>query len=161
MRKYISSLMLVFGIISCTGHKFITGKYATNFASLGFFGTTIILNQDRTFDYKFSGDLIYHHLTGTYKISKGKLYSLFDKEDVDSNLASRPLIGDSVEILIRHYDTIKYQQIFYLGHNKLFFTNKETKKKITRENRYNKRKKYILFGRHHYKKRHYLRLISK
>ncbi len=127
---------------------------------LVFFGTTIILKQDSTLDYKFSGDMIYHRVTGTYKIDDKKIYMLFDKEILDTNFARAPLFDNLIKTIINKQDTINYQKIFYIGHDKLFFSYYKTGKKITMEKRYNKLKKYLLFGSHYYKKRHYLRKIK-
>jgi hypothetical protein len=160
-RLIIRILILLFlcSIFSCRSTKNIAGKYATNFASGGFFGTTIILKSDSTLSYKFSGDLIYHFVTGTYKISNNKIYMLFDKEILDTNFVNSPLFDDTMHLAISKTDTIKYQRYFYIGHDKLFFSNYKTGKKVTKATRYNRRKKFVLFGSHYYKKRHYLRLI--
>ena len=151
--------MFLCGIFSCSSTKNITGKYATNFASLGFFGTTIILKPDNTLSYKFSGDMIYHFVTGSYKVSDNKIYMLFDKEILDTNFVRSSLFDDTIHIATSKDDTIRYQRYFYIGHDKLFFSNYKTGEKITKAKRYNRRKKFLLFGSHYYKKRHYLRLI--
>jgi len=155
----ISALLFLCGLFSCSSTKNITGKYATNFASLGFFGTTIILKPDSTLSYKFSGDMISHLVTGTYTVSNNKIYMLFDKEILDTNFASSPLFDDTIYVATIKNNTIKYQRYFYIGHDKLFFSNRKTGEKITKAKRYNRRRKFLFFGSHYYKKRHYLRLI--
>ena len=155
----ILSIIFLCGLLSCSSTKKIAGKYATNFASLGFFGTTIILKPDSTLSYKFSGDMIYHLVTGTYKISNNKAYMLFDKEILDTNFVNSPLFDHTIHITTSKKDTIRYQRYFYIGHDKLFFSNYKTGEKITKAKRYNSRKKFLFFGSHYYKKRHYLRLI--
>ena len=155
----ILSLLFLCGLFSCSSTKNIAGKYATNFASMGFFGTTIILKPDSTLSYKFSGDMIYHLVTGTYNVSNNKIYMLFDKEILDTNFVRYPLFDDTIHIALSNNDSIRYQRYFYLGNDKLFFSNFKTGEKITKEKRYNRRKKFLFFGSHYYKKRHYLRLI--
>jgi hypothetical protein len=155
----ILSLLFLCGLFSCRSTKNIAGKYATNFASSGFFGTTIILKPDSTLSYKFSGDMIFHLVTGTYRVSYNKIYMLFDKEILDTNFVNMPLFDDTIRLAISKNDTIKYQRYFYTGHSKLFFSNYKTGGKITKATRYNRKKKFLFFGSHYYKKRHYLRLI--
>jgi hypothetical protein len=155
----ILPIVFLCGLFSCSSTKNITGKYATNFASLGFFGTTIILKPDSTLSYKFSGDLIYHFVTGTYKVSRNKVYMLFNKEIIDTNFVGSPLFDDTIHIATSKKDTIRYQRYFYIGHDKLFFSNYKTGKIITKAKRYNRRKKFLFLGSHYYMKRHYLRLI--
>jgi hypothetical protein len=162
MRRLTNKILLVLflcGLFSCSSTKNIAGKYATNFASLGFFGTTIILKPDSTLSYKFSGDLIYHLVTGTYKVSNNRIYMLFDKEIMDTNFVNSPLFDDTIHLAISKNDTIRYQRYFYTGHNKLFFSNYKTGERITKAKRYNRRKKFLFFGSHYYTKRHYLRPI--
>ncbi len=135
----------------------MAGKYGTNFASMGFFGTTIILKQDSTLEYTFGGDMIQHHIKGHYKIYDHKIYMVFDKEKIDSNFAPGPLFADTLYKTIYKGDTIVYQRFLYIGHNKLFFAHAQTGKKVTQTRRYNKRKKYLFFGSHYYKRRWYLK----
>src|SRR4029078_11578147 len=114
----------------------ITGKYGTNFASMGFFGTTVILKHDKTLDYKFSGDMVSHRVTGTYKISDHKIYMLFDKEILDTNFAKAPLFEDTIKTLTNKRDTINYHYFLYIGHNKLFFSLRQTGTKVIKAKRY-------------------------
>lgn len=163
MTRLLTSLLfcyILFGLISCSSTKNIAGKYGTNFATMGFFGTTIKLKQDSTLEYIFGGDMIYHHVTGHYKIYDHKVYMVFDKEKLDSNFASGSLFTDTLYKTVYLGDTIVYQTFCYIGHNKLFFAYAQTGKKITRAKRYCKRKKYLFFGRHYYKRRWYLKRRS-
>lgn len=146
------------GFISCVSTNHIAGKYGTNFSSMGFFGTTINLKQDSTLEYIFSGDMIHHHITGHYAIYGNKVYMVFDKEILDSNFASGSFFPDIFYKTVYKGDTIKYQRFCYIGHKKLFFANAQTGKKVTKAKRYNKRKKYLIWGSHYYKRRWYLKL---
>ena len=145
------------GIISCNSTKNIAGKYGTNFTTGGFFGTTITLKQDKTLTYRFGGDLIDHHLTGHYQVYDGKVFMTFDKELVDSNMASAPLFSDALYKKIYYNDTISYKKFCYIGQNKLFFAHWQTDKKVNRATGYCKRKKYLFFGSHYYRRRYYLK----
>ena len=155
----ILSLLFLYRLFSCRSTKNIAGKYATNFASGGFFGTTIILKSDSTLNYTFSGDIIYHFVTGSYKVSDNKIYMLFDKKILDTNFVRSSLFDDTIHLATNKDDTIRYQRYFYIRHDKLFFSNYKTRENITKAKGYNRRKKFLLFGSHYYKKRHYLRLI--
>ncbi len=60
----------------------MTGFYSSNVAEIGFFVTRIQLNNDSTFKYEFSGDLMYNKGTGKYRIENKKLIHLtFDTDD--------------------------------------------------------------------------------
>ena len=160
MTRLLNSLLfgcISFGVISCSSTNNIAGKYGTNFASMGFFGTTIILKQDSTLEYTFGGDMIHHHVTGHYKISGHNIYMVFDKEKLDSNFAQGQLFADTLYKTVYKGDTIVYQRFLYIGHNKLFFAHAQTGKKVIKAKRYCKRKKYIFFGSHYYKRRWYLK----
>jgi hypothetical protein len=52
-------------------------------------------------------------------------------------------------------DTISYKILLYIGHRKLFPGHMETDRKITREMKYHKRRKFLLFGSHNWCKRFY------
>ena len=163
MTRLLNSLLfccILFGLISCVTTKNIAGKYGTNFADMGFFGTTIKLKQDSTLEYMFGGDMIHHHITGHYKIYDHKVYMVFDKEILDTNFALGLFFPDTLYKTVFKGDTILYQSFCYIGHNKLFFAHAQTGKKITKARRYNKRKKYLLFGSHYYKRRWYLKRRS-
>ena len=145
------------GLFSCSSTKNIAGRYATKFASGGFFGTTIILKKDSTLDYTFQGDLIYHHITGHYKVFDKKVFLTFNKEIIDTNFGTKPFFQDTIFKKVYNKDTITYQSFCYVGHNKLFLAHRQTEKKVNKTTRYCKRKKYLLFGSHYYKRRWYLK----
>jgi hypothetical protein len=154
----IAFTLISFVLLSCKSTKNVAGTYHTNFASLGFFGSTVRLMQDSTFQYVFQGDLIYDSAIGRYCIYDQKVFLNFDKETPDSTKLYYRFDNMPARTTIISGNTIKYQSFYYIGHKKLFATNAVTGKKITKSKRYNKRKKYILFGTHYYKKRWYLKL---
>ena len=145
------------GMFSCSSTKNIAGRYATIFASGGFFGTTIILKKDSTLEYTFQGDLIYHHITGRYKVLDNKVYMTFDKELIDTNFGTKPFFSDTVYKKMYNKGTISYQSFCYVGHKKIFFSHRVTQKKVNKTTRFCKRKKYLFFGSHYYKRRWYLK----
>lgn len=153
--------IISFGIISCGSTKSIVGKYGTNFAEGGFFGTKVTLKEDSTLEYIFSGNMIYHHVTGHYRVSGHKVYMKFGKEIIDTNFSPGPLFDDSIHQTIHSGDTISFQRFFLIGYKKIFFAHAQTGKKITKTIRYCKRRKYLLFGGHYYKRRWYLKKRGK
>ena len=155
----LASMFLCF-IFSCSSTKNIAGTYRTKFAILNFFGTTIRLMQDSSLQYVFRGDLMYDSTTGHYHVADNKIYVNFDKEVQDTNKMYYRFDNMQLKTFLYFNDTIKYKQSYYIGHNKLFPIHIETGKKVTTARKYNKRKKYILFGSHYYDKRYYLKRLK-
>jgi hypothetical protein len=149
--------LVIFSIFSCRSAKNIAGTYYTNFASLGFFGTTVRLHPDSTLQYVFQGDLMYDSTTGKYTIRDDKVYIRFDKEVPDTTKLYYRYDNMPLKTAIIEGDSIPYQSFLYIGHNKMFFAHAETGKKVIKARRYNKRKKYLLFGSQYYKRRWYLK----
>ncbi len=123
---------------------------------MGFFITTIQLNNDSTLKYNFNGDLINRSATGHYH-RKGDtllLYYMWNKDNSENMLAGAT--NDEMQL---HFDedTLQYRGRYIVGHNKLFPMHLKTGRKLTRDVRYNKRRKYILYGSHYYKKRFFLK----
>ena len=150
-------LLFLCGIVSCSSTKNIAGIYRNKFAVANFFGTTIRLLSDSSLQYVFQGDLMYDNITGQYHVTDNKLYINFDKELRDTNKMYYRFDNMQLKTFVRSGDTIKYKLSYYIGHEKLFPIHIDTKKKITKARKYNKRKKYILFGSHYYDKRYYLK----
>jgi hypothetical protein len=159
-RTAIIFILLSCGLYSCNSTKNIAGTYKTNFADLGFFGTTIRLNQDSSLQYVFQGDLIYDSTTGHYSIYNNKVYIIFDRELPDRNKLYYRFNNMPLKIATTSGGTIHYQIFCYIGHNKLFSSDIETGRKVTKARRYNKRMKYIFFGSHYYKRRWYLKRVD-
>ncbi len=158
----------------------ICGTYRNNVAQIGFFGETLTLNNDSTFKYSFSGDLIHREGKGTYKIKNKRITIHFIKKDY-SNLDSLISIGkitslaldsimkplleqkepdidllDSLSNLeqVDWFDVQEDSMVFIIKNKKLLSTNKNGK--ITRRvQAFSKRKKYFLWGEPYMKKRKY------
>jgi hypothetical protein len=163
MLKPINSIIFTIvlcGLFSCNSTENIAGTYKTNFAVLGFFGTTIRLKKDSTLQYVFQGDLMYDSTTGRYSIHDKKVYITFDKEFRDTNKLYYRFDNMALKTNIMSGDTAHYQIFYFTGHNKLFSSHIETGKKVTNARRHNKRKKYLLFGSHYYNRRWYLRHVD-
>ena len=146
------------GVFSCSSTKNITGTYRDKFPVAGFFHT-IRLRQDNSLQYVFQGDLIYDSIIGHYRILNKKLYINFDEELSDTNTMSN-LFNAPIKRIVEFGDTIQYKLSYYIGHDKLFPIHVVTGKKVTKARKYNKRKKFILFGSHYYDKRYYLNRIK-
>lgn len=153
-------LCLLLEISSCSMSNNITGTYQNKFAILGFFGTTIRLFPDSTLQYVFQGDLMYDSITGHYQVFQNKLYLNFDKEARKTDKSNYQYDDMPLKQDIFPRDTIQFKISYYIGHNKLFPIHFKTGDKITKERKYNKRKKYLLFGSHYYNKRYYLKKIE-
>ena len=93
MNKLIPFLFLT-TLISCASKEKVKGTYKSNRASLGFFITKIEFENDSTFKYNFSGDLINQELTGTYFLKKNIAYLKFikNKDEIESK-------SDSLKVL--------------------------------------------------------------
>ena len=156
----IFSSLFLCGVFSCNSTKNIAGTYRNKFAVANFFGTTIRLMPDSSLQYVFQGDLMYDSTTGKYHVADNKLYINFDKELPDTNKMYYRFDNMQLKTLVYSGDTIKYKLSYVIGHNKLFPIHIETAKKVTKARKYNKRKKYILFGSHYYDKRYCLKRIK-
>lgn len=153
-------LLFLCGIFSCSSTKNIAGTYRNKFAILNFFGTILRLMNDNSLQYVFQGDLMHDSATGHYQVADKKLFVNFDKELQDTNKMYHRF--DKMQLKTFEYlgDTIKYKLSYYIGHDKLFPIHIETGKKVTKARKYNKGKKYILFGSHYYNKRYYLKKVD-
>ncbi|MEN9999847.1 MAG: hypothetical protein RI922_2837 [Bacteroidota bacterium] len=79
-------LVLFFFLFYCTNaacQNSIAGCYSSNFAIIGWFVTSIKLNEDKSFEYLFAGDLFYDKTTGTYVVNKKRIILTF-KQNTDS-----------------------------------------------------------------------------
>ena len=153
---YLVAVTLIL-LASCHYPKDISGRYRSNFAETGSLMTTIRLKPDSSFEYMIQGNLIYDSSMGKYQILNHKLF--LTKIWERTGQYRWTLLERAPKIYRSGQDSVEYQSIFYFGDDKLFMVNFETGKKITRAMANNKRKKYILFGTHYYKKRWYLKRI--
>lgn len=68
---------------NAVGQNSIAGCYSSNFAIIGWFVTSIKLNEDKSFEYLFVGDLFYDKTIGTYEVNKKNIVLSF-KQNTDS-----------------------------------------------------------------------------
>ena len=156
MRKIRDLFILLFTaaiFYSCSPVKFATGTYRTNFPVQVMFSVRLKLNTDSTFEFVSQGDLSYDSVSGTYRLFHNKVFLLTIWTKTGPYRYTR---AEDPKIFISGKDTIKYQSLFYIGTDKLYFTNLETGKKITKAKKYHPRKKWILFGNHYYNEKWYL-----
>ena len=162
MKFFITTIFIIelFGFTSCTSVKNLEGTYRSNFADLGFFVTRIKLKFDRTFEYRFRGDLISDTATGKYKIDGRKLILVYNPRPIDtSGLAYMRTIGFKLDEPLNLKSDAGLPHVFYIKANKLFHSLQDGKI-VRRATKYNKRKKYLFFGTHYYKHKHYLTKVE-
>lgn len=160
MPKLLTILILL-GLISCNPTKDLTGRYYRYvFDDVKLFGTRLKFDTANSLRYAQSYDRVYDSSVGSYRIYKKKLYVVFQKVKVDTNnprahSLTMPLRFDTVGSVIN-----PYQYLFYLGNNKIFFSERMTGKKMTKFPTNHKQKKYILFGPHFYNDRCYMKRLN-
>lgn len=159
-RKYSFISVLSLTLFSCGSTRYIAGTYHSRFAELYMFGTTIRLKEDRSMQYIFQGDLLYDSATGRYRTYGNKIYVEFDKEVQDSNKLYYRFDNMPQKYACCGKDTVPYKMFFYIGRNKLFAAHSKTGRKITRSKAYNRRRKFLLFGSHYYRKKFYYRKVA-
>jgi len=162
--KVISSTLLqlvLLGLFSCSSTLNIPGTYRSNFADLGFFMTNIKLKSDSSFEYRFSGDMIFDTATGRYHIKHRRLIFTYDPRPIDtSRLANLRRMGFKLDSTLNHPKSdAGLPHIFYIRDSKLF-SSIEDGKIVKRAMTYNKTKKYLFFGSHYYKRKWYLRQVE-
>ena len=159
-QKSILYFFLTVGLFSCQTQKNISGNYRSNFADLGFFITRIKLKQDSSFEYRFRGDMISDTATGKYKIDKRRLILTYDPRPIDtSGFAYLRTIGFKLDNLVNLKSDAGYSHIYYIRNDKLYGSLQDGKI-VRKAVRYSKRKKYLFFGTHYFKHRHYLKRID-
>lgn len=170
--KIITFSLFCFFLISCRVTKNIPGKYKSNFAQSGFFITEIELKSDKSFEYKFTGDLVHTELKGKYTILKNNLYLRFDRTkgetDKDAMVISRKDTVVDFEKLFNshHYELKKENDIQYhlkykISNSKLQPYNINTDKLVRKAKKYSHKRKYIIFGPRNYEKKYYLKRIER
>ncbi len=130
MPKLLIALFLL-GLVSCSPPKDFTGRnYRNNFEVDWLYKSRVRFISADSFLYTFSHDKIYGSTVGSYRIYENKLYMLSKEVKLDSvfNIRSRqlnfPILYDTVRSEI-----IPYQSFWFIGHNKLFFVNKQPEKR--------------------------------
>jgi len=88
MKTFLFFFLLVHGLsVNCQSS--LLGCYVSNFAIIGWFGTNLELNEDKSFTYLFAGDLYYDKIEGTYELVKNEV------------ILTYPACTDSLEISFR------------------------------------------------------------
>ena len=139
---------------------------------MGFFVTKIELNNDNTFHYEFSGDLLHTELDGKYLVEKNKLFLRFKKlkgetesEIVSVNRKDTIInfsnLGNSHSYELKKENEIEYHLKYRISNQRLFVYNVKTNKIVRNANGYSKIRKYLIFGTKYYKKKRYLKKIEK
>lgn len=158
-------------MVSCSVNEKVTGKYRSNFTSLGFFITEVEIKPDNTFHYEFSGDLQHTELDGTYKIEIDKLYLLFSKLkgetepgairiDGNDTIVDFEKLGNSHSYEIKKENGIEYHLKYRISKNKLQQYNIQNNKLVRKAKKYSDKRKYVIFGPKTYKKKYYLRKVE-
>jgi hypothetical protein len=117
------------------GQKDITGYYKSNFAVGRYFERKILLNEDLTFKYEYSGDLSYYKGTGTYKVEDNILRLHFDAFQPDTT-DNFPLDNPA--------DTILQVKKFLIKNGRLFIFDKNGELKDKEVAKFTKQ--FIFFG---------------
>ena len=152
-------ILLLCGLFSCSSTNNILGTYRSKFAVNGFFGTRVILNADSTFTYRMKGDLVYDTAAGQYQIHQRLLVLNYKSLAIDTsseyNFAKESIpVHEVITGNFYLHEPTKY----LIGHHRLFLTDKNDLK-VKRHWGYSKCKKYILFGKHWYMRRYYLKQV--
>jgi hypothetical protein len=160
------SILFIFGTLflylltSCSWTKSISGKYRSNFAVHGFFVTRINLNNDSTFGYRMSGDLMSDTSNGRYKFDHN--YVILYHEPFRHDTSEYEKYGKEAVLLSHALSTnnhLKSPGRYLIGHNKLFVCDSNGTV-IKKQFGYSKWRQYLLFGKHWYKRRYYLMRVD-
>lgn len=153
-------LSLSLGLISCSSTKNINGTYRSNFADLGMFITKVVLKNNSSFEYRFSGDLIFDTATGRFTIEHRKLILIYGPRPIDtSGLSTMRSLGLKLDSPLILKSEASLPHVFFIRKNKLF-NSYQDEHIIKRATKYNKTKKYLLFGSHYYKRKWYLKRVD-
>jgi len=158
--KAISFILLSYSLFSCNSTKNITGKYRSNFAVHGFFVTRINLKADSTFGYRMSGDLIFDTSSGHYKLTKDYLILYHEPFQPDTSEYGR--YGKEAVMLSYALSTNNHLNNpgkYIVGHKKIFVCD-STGSLIKKQFGYSKHRKYLIFGKHWYKRRYFLNRVD-
>lgn len=159
MDKVLSTLLiLIFFSNYSNGQKNIPGYYISNFAESGWFVTEILLNEDSSFKYRFSGDLFYDVTGGKYEIKNDTIFFKFEEFKPDSFLIINN--NDSTwfqDARINHAEHLRPQKMFF-SKNKLFRI--DGKGNVIKEKKYAYTINFIGIGNYR-KKMYFLRKIKR
>jgi len=144
-------------LISCSSTNNVAGTYTSNFAVNGFFGTRINLNTDSTFGYRMRGDMMFDTSNGHYKVDNN--YIVLYHEPYKPDTSEYVKYGKEAVLLSYALSTNNHlakPEKYLVRHRKLFICDTYGRI-IKKQFGYSKRRQFILFGKHWYKKRYYLK----
>lgn len=155
-----STIIIFCFLISCRTTNNIAGSYGSKFAVGGFFGTRINLNKDSTFGYRMRGDLMFDTSNGYYKFKDG--YVILYHQPFQPPASDIQKYGKEAVLLSWALSTnkhLKHPEKYLARNGKLFFCD-TTGKIVKKQFGYSKTRQYLIFGRHWYKRRYYLKRIE-
>jgi hypothetical protein len=147
------------GLFSCRSTDNRIGTYQSRFPVL-YSQTKISLTTDSTFEYAVRSDVFRDSAIGYYKMYGRKIFLIFDTKLFDSNSGFVRFDSIPFKMAIIENDSIPYQLSYYLGHNKLFKADIKTDKKVTKLKGYGRRKKFLFWGSHYYRRRYFYERIN-
>lgn len=160
MQKILLLFSCALSVMSCSPTKNIFGVYKSNFAVGGFFGTTVGLYADSSFTFRMSGDLAYDTAAGRYTVSENSIRLVYKLLAIDTSLQYQTTKESfTIHAAITGNHNLREPTPYLLGHKKLFLIDKKGRK-VKRQWGYSKHRKYLLFGKHWYMKRYFLKRLS-
>lgn len=94
MIKFCLLILLALNFTNVKSQNSITGCYSSNFAIIGWFGTHIKINEDKSFEYLFAGDLFYDKTYGTLDLNKNLIILNFNKNTDSLEISLRDSTGN-------------------------------------------------------------------
>lgn len=176
--KKISCIYFLFLFCSCSTTNNIFGLYRNKFASQGFFVSSIQLNIDSSFEYRFAGDMQNDRGFGSYSFIGRKIIlkyvpSQFDtfsmaytaKKSIFKNIDGIiKLVGDTTyQVATNQYleDKVKRRpKNFYYKNDKLLSVKDDGTLYNGKDFVYSSRKKFFLFGTKYFYRKNPLRKVE-
>ena len=153
-------ICISYSFISCTSTNNISGNYRSNFAVHGFFVTRINLSTDSAFGYRMSGDMMFDTSNGHYKFDNK--YVILYHQPFQPDTSEYEKYGKEAVLLSYALSTNKHLNNpgkYLVGHNKLFVCD-SSGNIIKKQFGFSKRRQYIIFGKHWYKRRYFLNRVD-
>lgn len=86
MKKILLLALTIFIFITTSqAQEKVFGTYRSNIAELGFFGTSIKLKKDYTFEYRLDGDLMHKRGKGIFEIQDKNIILLKFDENIENS----------------------------------------------------------------------------
>lgn len=165
-RLLLNPILVLLILLSCNSQRNLEGTYRSNKAVLGFFVTTVELNNNDKFNYEFSGDLQHTELSGIYKVIGNSLYLKFNKNKNeiestnDSLTISYILSGNYHNYDLKNESGINYHLKYKIQGNRLFAYNAKTGNLIKKSKIYTKQRRFLFFGTKWKNEKSYLKKIK-